>query len=137
MRPKNRVPTVPELPRETAEMDTTPDEVAKPVIKIEPEETKPVTTEKKQKKRNYSEWYAHVNKFKADNPGIAHSEAVRRAKETYTKTPKVKRDTSNHKPNPWMLHIKECLKNNPDWRSKHAYKDVLKKCKETYKKSTN
>lgn len=134
MKPKIRIPPPPVLKRETTDMDTTHDEVAPIIIKIEPTEKEPVTTKKKTKKRNYDEWYTHVNKVKAENPGITHSDAVRKAKETYTKTPKVKRDTSNDKPNPWMVHIKKCLQDNPSWRKEYPYKEVLKKCKETYKK---
>jgi hypothetical protein len=104
-------------------------------VKTESEPANSVTMKKKSKKRNYSEWYTHVKKFKTDNPGMTHSEAVHKAKATYIKTPKVKRDTSKYKPNPWMVHIKECIKNNPEWRNSYSYKELLKKCKETYKKS--
>lgn len=138
MKPKRSVPPPPPLVRQTADMDTTPDEVKKPTNAIEGDElvSKEAIDEfagkKKTKRRNYDEWYNHVNKVKEDNPGIAHSDAVRKAKETYKKTPKVKRDTTGHKRNPWMDHIKAWMGGNPEWRKEYSYKDVLKKAKETY-----
>lgn len=130
MRPKKTaVPPPPPLVRQNADMDTTPDEAIQPTAIVK-------SDKKKTKKRNYDEWYAHVNKVKAENPGITHDTAVRQAKETYTKTPKPKRDTTGYKPNPWMAHIKDWMEKNPEWRKEYSYKDVLKKCKETYKKET-
>lgn len=137
MRPKSRsIPSPPPLERQDAAMDTNPDEEESPMeevmaVKQEPETT---PTNKKIKKRNYDEWYAHVNKVKAENPGITHDAAVRKAKETYIKTPKAKRDTSGYKPNPWLSHINDWMEKNPNWKDGYSYKDVLKKCKETYKK---
>ena len=52
------------------------------VVTVKQENT-PVTT-KSHKTKNYNEWYAHVNKFKLDNPGIPHAEAVRQPKPTYS-----------------------------------------------------
>lgn len=86
------------------------------------------------KTRNYAEWYGHVNKVKAEHPELSHKEAVKTAKSSYTKAPKKKRDKSGYKPNAWMQHIAEWTKNNPDWRKKFTYKDVLKMSKLTYKK---
>lgn len=113
--------------------ESTPIETDTTVVKQEVTDvvdTKP----KKVKSRNYSEWYAHVKKHKDANPGISHTEAVKQAKATYTKTPKVKKDTSNHKPNPWMNHINEWMDQNPDWRKTLSYKQVLRKLKTTYKR---
>lgn len=92
------------------------------------------TTPPKRKPRNYSAWYQHVNKVKNDNPDMKHVDAVRFAKQSYTKAPKAKRDTTGHRPNPWMKHIKGWMSQNPEWRKTHSYKEVLKKLKLTYKR---
>lgn len=89
----------------------------------------------KKKTRNYHAWYEHVNKFKSEHPDMSHQEAVAAARGSYTKAPKKKRDTSSYKPNAWMQHVANWTKNNPEWRNKYTYKDVLKLCKATYKKS--
>lgn len=86
------------------------------------------------KTRNYGHWYDHVNKFKTEHPDMGHQEAVKAAKGSYTKAPKKKRDASGHKPNAWMVHVADWVKNNPEWRNKYSYKEVLQLCKGTYKK---
>lgn len=100
------------------------------------DETKADPEPKPQKKtRDYHAWYEHVNKFKSEHSGMSHQEAVKAARGSYTKAPKKKRDSSNYKPNAWMQHVANWTKNNPEWRKKYTYKDVLKLCKDTYKKS--
>ena len=140
MRPKNTVPPPPTLVRQDAAMDTKQDEepglhddmdtTPSDEDRVDTTTTKP---QKKTKKRNYNEWYTHVNKVKEENPGITHADAVRKAKETYTKAPKAKRDTSGYKPNPWMEHIANWINAHPEWRKEYSYKDVLKEAKKTYK----
>lgn len=137
MRPKTTaVPHPPHLERQNAAMDTKPDEDEPHKEEITVVKQEPLIThaKKKSKKRNYNEWYAHVNKIKENNPGITHGDAVRKAKETYSKTPKVKRDTSQYKPNPWMKHIKEWMSANASLAQSLSYKEVLQKAKESYKR---
>jgi len=135
MRPKHVIPSPLVLVRQTTEMEARPSKVVEPMVKVESDQPTPITVKKPRKKRNYSEWYTHVNKFKAEHPGMLHSQAIREAKKTYTKATKVKRDTSKFKPNPWILHIRKYMDNNKEWCESHSYKETLQKCKETYKKS--
>lgn len=79
-------------------------------------------------------WHQHMMEYKTEH-NVSLKEAMKGAAATYTKqAPRVKKDKGDYKPNPWMAHIAEWRKANPDWKTNHSYKEVLSICKETYGK---
>ncbi len=82
-------------------------------------------------------WIAHVKEWGLKHPGAKYRDALLDARETYTKKiVKVKEPSTTKKSNPWMEHIKQWKDANPMWKESMTYKDVLKKCKETYTHAT-
>ena len=78
-------------------------------------------------------WMRHVKAYKQANPGTSHKNALKLAKETYTK---IKREPREKKENPWMKHITEWKAANPRWKETMKYKEVLLKCKDSYRPAT-
>lgn len=93
------------------------------------------SAEKLKKKKSASSWIAHVRAYR-EKSGCTFREALKAAKDTYTRKPaRVKKDRSEYKPNPWLLHIKKTMKDNPKWKELQSYKQLLVACKATYKKA--
>jgi hypothetical protein len=80
-------------------------------------------------------WLAHVKQFHTAHPELSYKQALKEAKDSYTKVPKKEPTPEGEKkPNPWMQHIANFKKENPDWPQLMSYKEVLIRCKETYNK---
>ena len=86
------------------------------------------------KMKSVSPWITHVRKYRKEN-SCSFRDALKAAKDTYTRRPvRVKKDRSEYKPNPWMLHIKKTMADWPNWKESCTYKELLLQCKTTYKK---
>ena len=82
--------------------------------------------------RTPNPWLQHVNVFRQANPDMSYKQVLKSAGATYTRKPKPEK-SGERKPNPWMVHINKWKEANPEWRKDYSYKQVLIKCKETYK----
>lgn len=83
--------------------------------------------------REPSKWIVHVRKYKQEHK-TSWKIALKEAGATYTKLDtKPKKEKGEWKPNPWIMHIAKWRNENPEWRKTFSYKQVLQKCKETYK----
>ena len=83
---------------------------------------------------NHGGWLNHVKKYREEH-GVSFKVALVKASETYTKQEKrMKKQSGDYKPNPWMKHILKFKEENPDWKETLSYKQVLVRCKETYVK---
>jgi hypothetical protein len=86
-------------------------------------------------------WRVHVKAFRERNPGFSYKAALEHAGQevdqdgnlVYQKAVKAVRDPNAvKKPNPWMLHVEKYKEDNPKWKSRMTYKEVLLICKDTY-----
>lgn len=91
---------------------------------------------KDKKDRTPNPWIAHVKSVRTANKDLSYKEALKRAKETYTRIKREPRIPGVRKVNKWMVHIADWKKSNPNWKEKYSYKEVLKLCKETYTSKT-
>jgi hypothetical protein len=80
-------------------------------------------------------WITHVSAFRTTHPDLSYKNALKQAKETYTRVVREERVPGDRKPNPWMQHIEKWKTEHPKWKEEHSYKEVLKLCKLTYKPS--
>jgi hypothetical protein len=76
-------------------------------------------------------WATHVKEYRVKFGG-SFKDALKAAGATYTKTPRQRKLKTEHKPNPWMEHIKLYKAANPTWKADMSYKKVLEECKITY-----
>lgn len=109
-------------------------------MKVKPEPTKKKTKRGRRQLTPRSEhkpnrWAAHVKAFRGQNPNLSFKEVLQKAKDTYTKTVRVKREPGVRKPNPWMLHVAELRESMKSQDIKMSYKEVLQEAKKTYKKN--
>jgi hypothetical protein len=80
-------------------------------------------------------WIKHVQAYRKLHD-VSFKAALKDAGATYTKVvKKEKKAKGERKPNPWMEHLKAFRVDNPDWKTRMSYKDVLISCKSTYKPS--
>lgn len=91
---------------------------------------------KQTKPRAQSDWTIHVASYRAEH-NVSFKEALQKAGDTYVKIERVKKDKKDYKKNPWMVFIGEWIKDHPDWRATHSYKEVLQLCKGLYSSSKN
>lgn len=79
-----------------------------------------------------NQWLVHVRAYRKEHPSLSYKDTLKGAKNTYTKKPKLEKGA---KPHPWMMHLEELKKADPEWKTKMTYKEFLTHAKTTYKKS--
>lgn len=85
--------------------------------------------------RRATSWIQHLRNHIKEHGGT-WKEAMKNAKSTHQKAPAKEKTTGARKSNPWMDHVAKWRADNPDWKDKYSYKDVLQLCKATYRKAT-
>ncbi len=87
-------------------------------------------------RRTSNQWLIHVRNYMTKHPDIKYKDVLRNASQTYTKQEYVKKnDVTSKKLNRWMDFVSKWKNDNPTWKQYMSYKDVLKTCKEMYRRS--
>lgn len=75
-------------------------------------------------------WLVHVKRFRSEHPELKYKEVLQQAKSSYEKKPKVERPKVVH---PWMAHLASIKQEQPDWKKRMTYKELLQLAKKSYK----